>query len=217
MLGFSLEALARPIERVLAIGCHADDIEIGCGGTLIALSRARPGLALTWVVLAAPGDRATEARASAQAFLADAGVPDVRIHEFRDGFLPYVGGEVKEVFEELKEVRPDLVFAHTRHDLHQDHRLACELTWNTFRNHLILEYEIPKYDGDLGSPNVFVPLEESLVEEKLRVLRAHYASQHSKHWFDDELFRGLMRLRGMESASQYAEAFTCRKLALLVA
>ena len=217
MLGLSLEALARPVERVLAIGCHADDVEIGCGGTLIALSRARPGLALTWVVLAAPGDRAAEARASAQAFLADAGASDVRIHEFRDSFLPYAGGEVKEVFEGLKEVKPDLVFTHTRHDLHQDHRLACELTWNTFRNHLILEYEIPKYDGDLGSPNVFVPLEESLVEEKLLILREHYASQHSKHWFDDELFRGLMRLRGMESASRYAEAFTCRKLILQAA
>jgi LmbE family N-acetylglucosaminyl deacetylase len=217
MLGLSLEALARPVERVLAIGCHADDVEIGCGGTLIALSRARPGLALTWVVLAAPGNRAAEARASAQAFLADAGASDVRIHEFRDSFLPYAGGEVKEVFEGLKEVKPDLVFTHTRHDLHQDHRLACELTWNTFRNHLILEYEIPKYDGDLGLPNVFVPLEESLVEEKLRILCEHYASQHSKHWFDDELFRGLMRLRGMESASRYAEAFTCRKLTLQVA
>jgi LmbE family N-acetylglucosaminyl deacetylase len=217
MLGFSLEALARPIERVLAIGCHADDIEIGCGGTLIALSRARPGLSLTWVVLAAPGDRAAEARASARAFLADAEGSAVRVHEFRDSFLPYVGDEVKEVFEELKDVQPDLVFTHARHDLHQDHRLACELTWNTFRNHLILEYEIPKYDGDLGSPNVFVPLEESLVEEKLRILRDHYASQHSKHWFDDELFRGLMRLRGMESASRYAEAFTCRKLTFQVA
>jgi LmbE family N-acetylglucosaminyl deacetylase len=215
MLGVSLEALARPIERVLAIGCHADDIEIGCGGTLIALGRARPGLALTWVVLAAPGDRGAEARASAQAFLANADTSDVRIHGFRDGFLPYDGGEVKEVFEQLKEVQPDLVFTHTRHDLHQDHRLACELTWNTLRDHLILEYEIPKYDGDLGSPNVFVPLEESLVEEKLRVLRDHHASQHGKHWFDDELFRGLMRLRGMESASRYAEAFTCRKLTLI--
>jgi LmbE family N-acetylglucosaminyl deacetylase len=217
MLGFSLEALARPIERVLAIGCHADDIEIGCGGTLIALRRARPGLALTWVVLAAPGDRAAEAHASAEAFLATVDGSDVRIHEFRDGFLPYVGGEVKEVFEGLKEVRPDLVFTHTRHDLHQDHRLACELTWNTFRNHLILEYEIPKYDGDLGSPNIFVPLDEPLVEEKLRLLRDHYASQHGKHWFDDELFRGLMRLRGMESGTRYAEAFTCRKLTLPVA
>jgi LmbE family N-acetylglucosaminyl deacetylase len=217
MLEVSLEALARPVERVLAIGCHADDIEIGCGGTLIALTRGRPGLAVTWVVLAAPGDRAAEARASAEGLLADAGVSDVRLHEFRDSFLPYAGGEVKDVFEGLKEVRPDLVFTHSRHDLHQDHRLACELTWNTFRNHLILEYEIPKYDGDLGSPNVFVPLEEALVEKKLCVLRDHYASQHGKHWFDDELFRGLMRLRGMESATRYAEAFTCRKLTLLIA
>jgi LmbE family N-acetylglucosaminyl deacetylase len=215
MLGVSLESLARPIERVLALGCHADDIEIGCGGTLIALTRARPGLAVTWVVLAAPGERAGEGRASAQAFLQSAGEADVRVHEFRDGFLPYLGGEVKDVFEGLKETRPDLVFTHTRHDLHQDHRLACELTWNTFRNHLILEYEIPKYDGDLGSPNVFVPLDEALVEEKLRVLRDHYGSQRGKHWFDDELFRALMRLRGMESASRYAEAFTCRKLALV--
>ncbi len=167
------------------------------------------------MVLAAPGERADEARASAEAFLAGAAESEVQVHEFRDGFLPYLGGEVKDVFEGLKEVEPDLVFTHTRHDLHQDHRLACELTWNTFRNHLILEYEIPKYDGDLGSPNVFVPLDESLVEEKLRVLRDHYASQSGKHWFDDELFRGIMRLRGMESATRYAEAFTCRKLTLV--
>jgi LmbE family N-acetylglucosaminyl deacetylase len=215
MLGFALEALAHPIERVLAIGCHADDIEIGCGGTLIALTRARPGLAMTWVVLAAPGERAAEARASAETFLADAAGSDVQVHEFRDGYLPYLGGEVKDVFEGLKDVQPDLVFTHTRHDLHQDHRLACELTSNTFRNHLILEYEIPKYDGDLGSPNVFVPLEEAVVEEKLRIVREHYASQSGKHWFDDEVFRGLMRLRGMESATRYAEAFTCRKLTLV--
>jgi len=215
MLGFALEALARPIERVLAIGCHADDIEIGCGGTLIALTRAHPGLAITWVVLAAPGERAAEARASAETFLADAAESDVQVHEFRDGFLPYLGGEVKDVFEGLKVVQPDLVFTHTRHDLHQDHRLACELTWNTFRNHLILEYEIPKYDGDLGSPNVFVPLEEAVVEAKLRIVREHYPSQRGKHWFDDELFRGLMRLRGMESSTRYAEAFTCRKLTLV--
>ncbi len=217
MLGFSLGALARPIERILAIGCHADDIEIGCGGTILALIRATPGLSLTWVVLAAPGKRAAEARASAEAFLAGALASDVRVHEYRDGFLPYVGAEVKDIFEGLKDVRPDLVFTHTRHDLHQDHRLACELTWNTFRDHAILEYEIPKYDGDLGSPNVFVPLDESLVENKLRLLRDHYPSQHGKHWFDDELFRGLLRLRGMESAGRYAEAFTCRKLTLGIA
>jgi LmbE family N-acetylglucosaminyl deacetylase len=172
---------------------------------------------VNWVVLAAPGDRAAEARARAQALLADAGVSDVRVNEFRDGFLPYVSNEVNDVFEGLKEVRPDLVITHSRHDFHRDHRLACELTWNTFRNHLILEYEIPKYDGDLGAPNVFVPLEESLVEDKLPVLRDHYASQHGKHWFDDELFRALMPLRGMERASRYAGAFTCRKLTLLVA
>jgi len=217
MLRLSLVAPTSRIERVLAIGCHGDDIEIGCGGTLLALTRARPGLEVTWVVLAASGKRAEEARRSASDFLAAAGSADVHLHEFRDGFLPYVGGEVKEVFEGLKEVEPDLVFTHTRHDLHQDHRLACELTWNTFRDHLILEYEIPKYDGDLGSPNVFVPLDEALVEEKLRLLDAHHESQTAKHWFDDELFRGLMRIRGMESATRYAEAFTCRKLSLAIA
>jgi LmbE family N-acetylglucosaminyl deacetylase len=216
MLGFSLEAAAGSVGRVLVIGSHADDIEIGCGATLLALTQARPGLHVTWVVLAAPGERAAEARAAAGAFLRQAGSSDVRVHEFRDGFLPYVGGQVKDVFEELKGVEPDLILTHTRDDLHQDHRLVCELTWNTWRDHLILEYEIPKYDGDLGAPNVFVPLEEVLVDEKLRLLHQHYPSQRGKHWFDDELFRGLMRLRGMESATRYAEAFTCRKLSLLV-
>jgi LmbE family N-acetylglucosaminyl deacetylase len=217
MLALTLAATNRPIERVLAIGCHADDIEIGCGGTILALTRAWPGLEVTWVVVAAHGARADEAKSGAGAFLADARSSDVRVHEFRDGFLPYVGSEVKEVFEALKDVRPDLVLTHTREDLHQDHRLACELTWNTFRDHLILEYEIPKYDGDLGEPNVFVPLGEPVVEEKLRLLREHYPSQRGKHWFDDELFRGLMRIRGMESATRYAEAFTCRKLPLRLA
>ena len=211
MLALSLAA-GQPIERVLAVGCHADDVEIGCGATLLALTRARPGLRVTWVVLAAGGPRADEARASAGSFLADAGSSDIHVHGFRDGFLPYVGGEVKDVFEGLKDVEPDLILTHARDDLHQDHRLACELTWNTFRDHLILEYEIPKYDGDLGAPNVFVPLEPELVDEKLRLLREHYGSQARKHWFDEELFRGLLRLRGMESATRYAEAFTCRKL-----
>jgi LmbE family N-acetylglucosaminyl deacetylase len=217
MLALSLASSEPPIRRVLAIGCHADDVEIGCGGTMLALTRTVPGVDVTWVVLAAPGARAEEARSAAGAFLGGAGTTAVHVHEFRDGFLPYVGGEVKDVFEGLKDVRPDLVLTHTRSDLHQDHRLACELTWNTFRDHLILEYEIPKYDGDLGSPNVFVPLDEPLVDEKLRLLREHYSSQQGKHWFDDELFRGLMRLRGMESATRYAEAFTCRKLPLRLA
>jgi len=217
MLGFELAAAGRPLRRLLVLGCHPDDIEIGCGGTLLALTRAHPGLDVTWVVLSANGDRADEARASASNFLAAAGSAEVLLHDFPDGFLPYAGAPVKNVFESLKPVEPELVLTHARGDLHQDHRLACELTWNTFRNHLILEYEIPKYDGDLGAPNVFVPLEEEIVEDKLTLLRTQFASQSNKHWFDDELFRGLMRIRGMEgpSPTRYAEAFTARKLTLL--
>jgi LmbE family N-acetylglucosaminyl deacetylase len=211
-----LSSLA-PLRRVLVIGCHADDAEIGCGGTLLTLTRSNPGLEVDWVVLAASGERAEEARASAQAFLADAAVARVEVHGFRDGFLPYLGGEVKEVFEDLKNrVNPELVLTHTRDDLHQDHRLACELTWNTFRNHLILEYEIPKVDGDLGKPNVFVPLTASIATKKIDLLLEHFPTQAGKHWFDRELFLGLMRVRGMEAVApeRLAEAFTCRKLAL---
>jgi LmbE family N-acetylglucosaminyl deacetylase len=215
VLGFPLGSAQQPIRRILAIGAHADDIEIGCGATLLAAMRALPDVEVTWVVLGAEGERGREARASAAAFLAGAGTSEVVVQGFRDGYLPYVGGEVKDAFEELKgRVEPDLILTHARHDLHQDHRLACELTWNTWREHAILEYEIPKYDGDLGSPNVFVPLDEAAVEEKLRLLDEHYATQRGKHWFDDELFRGLMRIRGMEAAAPYAEAFTCRKLTL---
>jgi LmbE family N-acetylglucosaminyl deacetylase len=217
MLALSLSAAARQVERVLAIGCHADDIEIGCGGTLLALTRSRPALHVTWVVLAASGPRAEEARESASAFLADATNTDVRLLEFRESFLPYIGGDVKEAFETLKDVEPDLILTHTRHDLHQDHRLACELTWNTFRNHLILEYEIPKFDGDIGVPNVFVPLEDELVDAKVELIGQHFQSQIGKHWFDEELLRALMRLRGMECATRHAEAFTCRKLSVVLA
>jgi LmbE family N-acetylglucosaminyl deacetylase len=202
--------------RVLALGCHADDIEIGCGATLLALSRGVPSLEVTWVVLAAAGGRENEARESAAAFLGEVSAAVV-VHDFRDGFFPYLGGAVKEAFEALKQLpEPDLVFTHTRDDLHQDHRLACELTWNTFRDHLILEYEIPKYDGDLGRPNVFVPVPADLAREKARLVVSAFPSQQQKHWFDEELFLGLMRLRGVEAhaPSGYAEAFTCRKLSL---
>ena len=214
MIELPLSAAAPSVRSVLAIGCHADDIEIGCGGTLLSLTRSWPELHVTWVVLAATGNRENEARAGAAAFLAAAREADVRILNFDESFLPYRGGDVKVAFEALKEVTPDLVFTHTRNDLHQDHRLACELTWNTFRDHLILEYEIPKYDGDLGVPNVFVPLGEEIVAEKVRLLGEHFSSQAGKHWFDQELFRGMLRIRGMESATHYAEAFTCRKLRL---
>jgi LmbE family N-acetylglucosaminyl deacetylase len=214
MLGLSP---AEPLRRILAIGCHADDIEIGCGGSLLALVAANADLEVDWVVLAAPGERAAEAKGSAAAFLAGAAEARVDVYEFRDGFLPYVGGEVKEVFEDLKRrVDPQLILTHAGYDLHQDHRLACELTWNTFRDHLILEYEIPKFDGDLGRPNVFVPLSPQIVDRKLELLEQHFPSQAGKHWFDRETFLGLMRLRGMEAASptRFAEAFTSRKVVL---
>ncbi len=206
---------AEPVRRILAIGCHSDDIEIGCGGTLLTLGRANPELEIDWLVLAAPGERADEARASAEAFTAGVAAARVEVHAFRDGFLPYVGGEVKEVFEDLKSrVDPQIVFTHAGYDFHQDHRLASELTWNTFRSHLILEYEIPKYDGDLGRPNVFVPLSQAIVDEKLALLEEHFASQRDKHWFDRETFLALMRLRGLESVAPewFAEAFTARKV-----
>jgi LmbE family N-acetylglucosaminyl deacetylase len=204
------------LERILAIGCHADDIEIGCGGTILSLTQALPTVHVTWVVLTAEGVRSDEARSSAEDFLAAAVEADVRVHALRESFLPYAGEAVKEAFESLKEVRPDVIFTHARDDLHQDHRLACELTWNTFRDHLVLEYEIPKYDGDIGQPNVFIPLADDTVDAKLELVHRHFASQADKHWFDDELFRGLLRLRGMECATRYAEAFTCRKLRFAV-
>jgi LmbE family N-acetylglucosaminyl deacetylase len=206
---------AEPLRRVLAIGCHADDIEIGCGGTLLTLAQANPGLEVDWVVLAAPGERAAEARASAGAFLAGVTSAHVEVHDFRDGYMPYVGREVKDVFEALKSrPEPQVVFTHSHYDFHQDHRLACELTWNTFRRHLILEYEIPKVDGDLGRPNLFVPLTKEVVDRKLALLEEHFPTQSGKHWFDADTFRGLMRLRGMEAVApeRFAEAFTCRKL-----
>jgi LmbE family N-acetylglucosaminyl deacetylase len=208
---------AEPLRRVLAIGCHADDIEIGCGGTLLMLARAYPELEVDWVVLAAEGSRADEARASAKGFLAGFANSRVQVFGFRDGFLPYLGGDVKDAFEALKgRVDPQLVLTHTGYDFHQDHRLASELTWNTFRNHAILEYEIPKVDGDLGRPNVFVPLSADLVEEKLALLERFFPSQAGRHWFDRETFLGLMRLRGMECVApdRYAEAFTARKTVL---
>jgi LmbE family N-acetylglucosaminyl deacetylase len=205
--------------RVLALGSHSDDIEIGCGATLLALTRALPEVEVMWVVLGAEGKREREARASAEAFMGAANRSEVVVHGFRDGFFPYIGGEVKDVFEGLKSrLDPDLILTHARHDLHQDHRLVCELTWNTWRDHLILEYEIPKYDGDLGTPNVFVPVSEDVAQEKVRLVLDAFESQTAKHWFDEQLFLGLMRVRGMEgrSPSGYAEAFTCRKLSLLI-
>jgi len=198
--------------RVLAIGAHSDDIEIGCGGTLLRLASEVQQLDLTWVVLSADGSRADEARAGAEAF----GATTVEVEAYEDAFFKY-GREVKEHFEGLKaRVAPDVVLTHHGSDLHQDHRLVAELTWNTFRDHLILEYEIPKYDGDLGAPNVFVQLDEEIARRKLEALQRCFPSQAGKPWFTDDVFRGLLALRGMESRapSGFAEAFYGRKLAV---
>lgn len=216
MLGLAFPARDEPF-RLLCLGAHADDIEIGCGGTLLTLLGQRDDITVTWVVLAADGDRAGEAESSAISFLEGARESRVIVKPFRDGFLPYLGPAVKECFEQLKgEVDPDLVLTHYEGDRHQDHRLVAELTWNTFRRHLIFEYEIPKYDGDLANPGAFVPLTEQTARRKVELLQAHFTSQGTKHWFDEELFFGLLRLRGMQAnePTRYAEAFHCRKLTL---
>jgi len=205
--------------NVLCLGAHADDIEIGCGGTVLYLGRALSRLKFYWVVLSNPGTRRQEALKAADLFTAGSD-KEVILENYRDGFLPYSGGEVKDFFERLKgQVNPDLIFTPWHGDAHQDHRLVAELTWNTFRNHLILEYEIPKYDGDVGRPNVFVPLEAPLYREKVDHLFEAFTSQCSKPWFDRETFLGLMRIRGMESNSPsgYAEGFHARKMVLAAA
>lgn len=214
MMKFSLRKDDSSAISVLCLGAHSDDIEIGCGATLMQLSRCNPEAKFCWVVLSAKGVRKTEAREAARLFTAPC-ESTVLLNEFRDGYLPYEGDKVKDFFEDLKSrVEPDIIFTHWRGDAHQDHRLINQLTWNTFRNHTILEYEIPKFDGDLGRPNTFIPLEEWAFRKKVENLSAIFESQRSKPWFDSATFLGLMRLRGMESnaASGYAEAFYTRKL-----
>jgi LmbE family N-acetylglucosaminyl deacetylase len=214
--GLSLGRPGGSPARLLFVGAHSDDIELGCGGAALTLLARHPGSHVTWVVFSATGVRAAEAKASAADFLAGAGERDVRTLEFRESFFPYDGAAIKSAFEALKSVEPDVVFTHCRHDLHQDHRLLAELAWNTFRDHLILEYEIPKYDGDLGHPGVFVALDGGVARRKCELIQHHFVSQRSRHWFDPELFMGLMRIRGMEcrAPAGYAEAFHGRKLVI---
>jgi LmbE family N-acetylglucosaminyl deacetylase len=203
--------------QVLCLGAHSDDIEIGCGGTIGRILREHPGTKVDWVVFSATPDRAREARASAAAFLAGAAETNVVIKDFRESFFPYVATAIKEAFEELKSFRPpDVIFSHRRADLHQDHRLLAELTWNTYRDHLILEYEIAKYEGDLGHPNVFVPLSRAEADRKVECLLTHFPSQRGHSWFNPDTFQGLMSLRGAEcnAAESRAEAFHGRKLRL---
>jgi LmbE family N-acetylglucosaminyl deacetylase len=217
MLNLELAFATDRPPRLLCLGAHADDIEIGCGGTVLELLERYPGTCVHWVVFGAAGARRKEAGESAHRFLERAGEKSVMIREFRDGFFPYVGADIKALFEDLKgEFAPDLVFTHHRNDLHQDHRLISELTWNTYRDHLILEYEIPKFDGDLGAPNAFAPLAPTTCKEKIAGILEVYESQREKHWFTEETFRSILRLRGVEarSPSGYAEAFYARKMVL---
>jgi len=203
--------------RVLCLGAHSDDIEIGCGGTLLRVLATYPNAEGWWVVFSATGVRRREARNSARAFLKGAFKSKIILKNFRESFLPFRGEKVKEFFEEIKrEVSPDVVFTHYRHDLHQDHRIISDFTWNTFRNHLVLEYEIPKYDGDLGVPNTFVTLSQKMCRDKVGHLRRNFVSQRNKQWFTEDLFFALLRLRGVEanSPSRYAEAFYSRKAVL---
>jgi LmbE family N-acetylglucosaminyl deacetylase len=207
----------RNVKHVLCIGAHSDDIEIGCGGAILRLLAESKSVEIYWIVFSSNPQRAKEAERSARAFLQPIRKKTIVIKSFRDGFLPYIGAPVKEVFEEIKKAFvPDIVFTHFRHDLHQDHRLLCELTWNTFRSHLILEYEIPKYDADLRSPNFLVPLSESVCRKKVKMLMRYFGTQRNKQWFSDDLFMGLLRMRGIESNSptRFAEGFYCRKIVL---
>lgn len=207
--------VASPL-NILCLGAHSDDIEIGCGGTILRLVGQYPNCVLHWVVFSALGVRATEAQRAAALFAGSSAIKGPVLKTFQDGFMPFVGAEVKATFEELKASSPDLIFTHSRKDAHQDHRLIAELTWNTFRDHLILEYEIPKYDGDLGQPNVFIPLEPRVFQAKVQYIMDVFQSQHAKQWFRPETFLSLMRLRGIEcnSPSGHAEAFYCRKMVL---
>ncbi|RXG91921.1 PIG-L deacetylase family protein [Bradyrhizobium zhanjiangense] len=211
--------LAAPGERlsILCLGAHSDDIEIGAGATILNLVARGVRLDVHWCVLSASGEREGEARASAAEFVSDAARSQIEAMSFRDGFFPEQGDEIKKWFEALKRrVEPDLILTHRGDDAHQDHRQVSRLTWNTFRDHSILEYEIPKWDGDIGRTNMYAPVSSEALQRKIDLLMSHFGSQRSKQWFDPEVFRGLARLRGMEcrAPDKYAEAFVAKKLAL---
>src|SRR5713101_2718284 len=203
--------------KILCLGAHSDDIEIGCGGAILQLLSSHANVDVSWVVFSSGREREREARTSAALFLKQARRHKVIVKKFRDGFFPYEGTKIKEFFETIKgEVNPDLVFTHYRDDRHQDHRTISDLTWNTFRRHLILEYEIPKYDGDMASPNCFVPLTPEICTRKINYICKVFKTQRGKEWLTEDTFRAIMRLRGVEcqASDKHAEAFYCRKLTL---
>jgi LmbE family N-acetylglucosaminyl deacetylase len=215
MLSVVLGNKQQPLRRVLCLGAHCDDIEIGCGGTVLQLQEQCPHLEFFWIVFSSTPERKREAAKSVRCFLKSSVISRVVFRNFRDGYFPFQGAQIKNSFEHLKKsFSPDLIFTHHHNDWHQDHRLICELTWNTFRNHLILEYEIPKYDGDLGSPNFFVGLPESLCRQKIELVLRCFRSQKRKQWFAEDTLRAMLRLRGIEAnvPERHAEGFYCRKL-----
>ena len=215
MLPFRLESESRA-PSILLIGAHSDDIEIGCGGTVLQLVRQHPQARFVWVTLSADGEREHETRAAAERLLAGARHAEIHTAAFRSSYFPHDGVALKDYFESLKVFAPDLVLTHCRHDLHQDHRIANELTWNTFRDHAVLEYEIPKFDGDLGVPNVYVPLTRAELQRKCDVLMECFPSQRSRSWFTPDTFEALARIRGIEcnAPEGVAEAFYARKMLL---
>lgn len=217
MLPLTFDGLRSQPPRILCLGAHCDDIEIGCGATMLRLLENWPGAQVRWVVFTGSPTRQEEARAAAGMFLAKAGERRIELLSHRESFLPQAWGAVKEEFERIKaDFSPSLVFTHALTDHHQDHRILAELTWNTFRDHVVLEYEIPKYEGDIGNPNLFVPVGRSHAEAKVATLTSCFASQAGRNWFEPTTFLGLMRLRGVgcNAPSGYAEAFTARKLVL---
>lgn len=217
MVELQFGSAERPLRRILCLGAHCDDIEIGCGGTILRLLKEDPSIEIYWKVFSSTAVRGKEALRGAKLFLADAKKKKVAIHKYRDRFFPSFHAQIKAEFDKLKkEFAPDIILTHYRHDLHQDHRVINELTWNTFRNHLILEYEIPKYEGDLGTPNFFVELDRKTGEYKAKYILEAFASQGTKQWFTADTFLALMRIRGVESNARdkYAESFHCRKIVL---
>ena len=201
-------------KSILLMGAHCDDIEIGCGTTVLHLIEKFPEAHFDWVVFSSTPERAEEAIRSSDLMLAGARSKNVIIQNFRNGYFPYIGDQIKDYFESLKaQMQPDLIFTHHSEDRHQDHQILAELTWNTFRNHLIYEYEIPKYDGGLGSPNCFIPASQAFSDKKIATLMKCFVSETSKPWFSSETFAAMLRLRGVEcnSATGLAEAFYCKK------
>lgn len=200
--------------KILCMGAHPDDIEIGCGGTILRIIDEAPDTQFCWIVFSGDDERRNEASKSAEAFLENVERKEIVINKFRSSYFPFVGAAIKDYFERLKGAfSPDIVFTHCGNDMHQDHVLISNLTWNTFRDNFVLEYEIPKFDGDLATPNLYVHLDESYVTRKIDLILKNFQTQRQKHWFDEETFRSILRLRGIESNSpKYAEGFYCRKI-----